>query len=392
MLLQFRVNNFASIKDTATLSMNTASNKATTHSFQVRNTHLLNTAVIYGANASGKSNVLKAMQFMRSLVLNLTKVTQSTEELLHHPFWLNTATENASSWFEMVFFIADVKYRYGFEADKTTVYAEWLYSDEKGKESRLFERDKEDNLHYVNKLKFKEGVGIKVPDNHLILWRCDQNNGEISRKILQWFESFTVINRVNKLNDSLASALIRHPKAKADLLRVVKVADFGIEDMICKDNDILITHKIFNVDNEYVTDILFYLNNHESEGTKKFVTFSAPVLTTLEYGTILVIDELEASLHPMLTEYLINLFNNKEINKHNAQLIFTTHSSHLLADKLFDRDQIWFTEKDQYGSTSLYSLLEFRKNNSGIDVRENDNLEKRYLQGRFGGVPNIGEW
>ncbi len=124
MLLQFSVNNFRSIKDTVTFSMNTASNKATEHSFQVRNYHLLNSAVIYGANASGKSNVLTAMNFMKVFVLNLTKVTQSTDKLLYQPFALSTETVNASSWFEMVFFIEDVKYRYGFEADETTVYAE----------------------------------------------------------------------------------------------------------------------------------------------------------------------------------------------------------------------------------------------------------------------------
>ncbi|MDD5115162.1 MAG: AAA family ATPase, partial [Methylobacter sp.] len=174
--------------------MNTASNKESEHSFQVRNTHLLNSTVIYGANASGKSNVLKAMGFMGALVLNKLKITQSTDKLPHEPFRLSTETEQASSYFEIVFFLENTKYRYGFEADSTTVYAEWLFSDENGKEARLFERDSEQNLHYVNKQKFKEGVGLKVPDNHLFIWKCDQNDGEISKKILQWFNNFNVID------------------------------------------------------------------------------------------------------------------------------------------------------------------------------------------------------
>ncbi len=263
-----------------------------------------------------------------------------------------------------------------------------MYSDEKGKESRLFERDKEENLHYVNKVKFKEGSGVKVPDNHLFLWRCDQNGGDISQKVLQWFRQFILIDSLHKFDYSLSQ--MKNDAVKEKILSFIKIADLGIEHMGFHEDKLYTVHKAFNADNNLVDDVIFYLEGHESEGTQKFFELSAPVLGTLEFGNVLILDELEASLHPMLTEYLISLFNNKEENKKNAQLIFTTHDTHLLAEKLFDRDQIWFTEKDQYGSTHLYSLLEFRKNNSGIDVRENDNLEKRYLQGRFGGVPNIG--
>lgn len=423
MLLQFSVNNYRSINNTVTFSMDTASNKESEHSFQVRNYHLLNSAVIYGANASGKSNVLKAMGFMRSFVLNRTKVTQSTDELPHEPFRLNTETENASSWFEIIFFIDNIKYRYGFEADDSTVYAEWLYSDEKGKESRLFERDSEEILHYVNKQKFKEGLNLKVPDNHLFIWRCDQNNGEVSKKIMQWFNNFNLIDGLkNKRYISFALKQMENSEDKSELLKLIKIADLGIEGMETEEEDItqdfiknapfseelkqkiladsegiasieiLTQHKKFNAENQEVGSESFDLREDESQGTQKFFALSAPILDTLKHGKVLLIDELDASLHPMLTEYLISLFHNKEINKQNAQLIFVTHDSHLLAEKLFERDQVWFTEKDRYGSTQLYALLEFRKNNSGVDVRENDNLEKRYLQGRFGGVPYIGEW
>ncbi len=138
--------------------------------------------------------------------------------------------------------------------------------------------------------------------------------------------------------------------------------------------------------------MLFELNSDESRGTQKFFTLSAPILNTLEHGKVLVIDELDASLHPKLTEYFVRLFNNKNFNRNNAQLIFVTHDVHLLsASKLFERDQIWFTEKDKYGSTELYSLIEFRKNNKGKNVRATDNLEKRYLLGAFGAVPYLGE-
>lgn len=410
MLLQFSVNNFRSIKDTVTFSMSTASNETSKHSFQTRDYHILNSAVIYGANASGKSNVLKAMSFMRNLVLNKPKITQSTDDLPHQPFRLNTETEQASSYFEIVFFLEDVKYRYGFEADSTTVYAEWLYSDEKGKESRLFERDNEQNIHYVNKQKFKEGLGLKVPDNHLFIWKCDQNNGDISKKILQWFNNFNLINGLEiEGNFRFAFEQMENPDANSELLKLIRISDLGIEEIAVEKKEytkkespfILITtttelqaqHKKFNAENQQIGLVSFDLEeNNVSQGTKKFFTVSAPILDTLKYGKILLIDELDASLHPMLTEYLIKLFNNKELNKHNAQLIFVTHDIHLLAvPELFERDQIWFTEKNQYGSTNLYSLLEFRKKNKGKDVRATDNLEKHYLQGRYGAVPYIGE-
>lgn len=421
MLLQFSVNNFRSIKDTVTFSMNTAANKPSEHSFQVRNTHLLNSAVIYGANASGKSNVLKAMGLMRNMVLNQSKITQSTDKLPHHPFRLNMETEQASSYFEIVFFLEDTKYRYGFEADSANVYAEWLHSDEKGKESRLFERDIEQNLHYVNP-KFKEGKGLKVSDNHLFIWRCDQNNGEISKKILQWFNNF---NLIDGLTDEgyidFALKQMENINAKSELLEMVKIADLGIVEIEIEEKDVPLDviknalipeeikqkilddggltsvelqtkHKKFNAENQQIGSVLFDLNKDESQGTKKFFALSAPILNTLEHGKVLLIDELDASLHPMLTECFIKLFNNKELNKHNAQLIFATHDIHLLSvPELFERDQIWFTEKDQYGSTDLYSLIEFRKNNKGKDVRATDNLEKHYLQGRYGAVPYIGE-
>jgi AAA15 family ATPase/GTPase len=402
--------------------MNTASNKESEHSFQVRNTHLLNSAVIYGANASGKSNILKAMGFMRNLILNKRKITQSTDKLPHYPFRLNTETEQASSYFEIIFFLNNIKYRYGFEADSLTIYAEWLYSDESGKEARLFDRDSEQNIHYINKQKFKEGIGLKVPDNQLFIWRCDQNDGDISKKILQWFSNFNLLDGLeNERYVNFALKQMENISAKYELLKLLKIADLGIEEMeveeknvpqeliknlpipddvkqkMIDDGDVITVelqtrHKKFNAENQEIGSVLFELDENESQGTKKFFALSAPILDTLEKGGVLLIDELDASLHPMLTECFIKLFNNKELNKHNAQLIFVTHDIHLLSvPELFERDQIWFTEKNKYGSTDLYSLLEFRKNNKGKDVRATDNLEKHYLQGRFGAVPYIGE-
>jgi len=422
MILQFKVNNFRSIKDTAILNMQTDKNEATPNSFAAGKQHLLKSCVIYGANASGKSNVLKAMGFMRETALNSSKVTQSTDSLPHAPFRLNTETEAASSHFEIIFLHNNLKYRYGFEMDSTTVYSEWLFvAKGTARESRLFERDVDDEL-YINASKFKEGKGVKVPDNQLLLWRCDQQGGEVSGVILQWFVNFNFIDGLeNKAYFNFALKQMQNDATKSDLIDLLHKADLGIDVLDINEQDLSIEqldkvfmpkqvreqllqgqgeiksvevqaqHKKFDMNDNLVGMEVFKFEQDESQGTQKFFALSAPILDTLEHGKVLLIDELDASLHPKLTEAFVRLFHNPEINKHNAQLIFTTHDTNLLSvPKLFDRDQVWFTEKDQYGSTELYSLLEFRKNTKGKDVRATDNLEKHYLQGLFGGTPYLG--
>ena len=424
MLLEFSVNNFLSFKDSATLSMN-ASSKDSGNSFQVRKYELLTDVVVYGANASGKSNLLKALYFMRNMVLNEFKITQSTDTLPHFPFKLSTETENSSSGFEIVFFQNEIKYRYGFEADNTCVYAEWLFADEKGKESKLFYRDVDENDFYVNKQKFKEGLGLNVLPNHLFIWKCDQNNGSVSREILKWFSNLNFIDGLE--NESYINYTMRkleNQEFKDQILSLVQVADLGVEELQLDEEfqlekelqldkkllsdeaidsmslpaevlrhikdtpgqltklNINIAHKKYDKGNKSVGNVLFELKNQESIGTRKFFALSAPILDTLKHGKILLIDELDASLHPILTQHLIRLFHNKAINKNNAQLIFVTHDTNLLNAGVLRRDQIWFTDKDKYGNTDLYSLVEYKKG-----VRGKDNFEKNYLLGRYGAIP-----
>ena len=145
-------------------------------------------------------------------------------------------------------------------------------------------------------------------------------------------------------------------------------------------------HKKFDENNNEIGNEIFELDDEESLGTRKFFKMSAPILNTLQEGKILIIDELDASLHPMLTKHLIKLFNDKDINTKNAQLIFATHDTNLLKPQIFKRDQIWFTEKDKYGSTTLYSILEIK------GVRANDDFEKQYIQGKYGAVPYLGKF
>jgi len=392
MLLQFEVNNFCSIKDTATFNMR--STQKENHSFLVRNYHLLQSAVVYGANASGKSNLLKAMQTMASIVLNHDRVALSTDRLNHQPFLLNSETETTSTSFEIVFILNDIIYRYGFEYDIDTIYAEWLFSDEKGKEAKLFYRDIEDEF-YVNPTRFKEGKGLesRTLRNHLFLWKCDNENGIIAQQIMAWFSRFNMIDGLNNRTYlEYTNNQLKDKSFKADILKLLKVADLGITDierqksMQNQDIETMTIHQKFDKENNLIGAVEFDLSKHESLGTQKFFAISAPILDTLKDGKILIIDELDASLHPMLTKHLIKMFHDKHINNKNAQLIFTTHDTNLLQHDLLNRDQVWFTDKDKYGSTQVYSLIEYKENRT----RKDSNKEKYYLQGRYGAVPYIG--
>lgn len=422
MLLQFSVSNYRSIKDKITFSMLSSSKNENT--FKIKKYNLLNSAVIYGANASGKSNLLRAMAFMGRIVLNKTKVIQSTDTLPHDPFRLNSSTQDASSIFEIVFFINEIKYRYGFELDNTTVYSEWLYADEKGKEAKLFYRDADDE-EYVNSQKFKEGYPffdnskskIKISSNQLFIWKCDrEDDGIISKSILKWFNRFNLIDGLDHGGYiSYTMKKMEDLNFKNEMIKLVKTADIGIEDITIEEEDVPLDmieklslptsikeeilkdgrlksvsintyHKKFDKDNNEIGNEIFELDDEESVGTRKFFKMSAPILNTLQEGKILIIDELDASLHPMLTKHLIKLFNDKNINTKNAQLIFATHDTNLLKPQIFKRDQIWFTEKDKYGSTTLYSILEIK------GVRANDDFEKQYIQGKYGAVPYLGKF
>ncbi len=422
MLLQFSVNNHKSIKDTIEFSMLKKSQDKG-NSFHIRQYELLKSAIVYGANASGKSNFLKSLAFMGRIVLNKDKVIQSTDTLKHIPFRLSTETEEASSTFEVVFFIDETKYRYGFEIDKTTVYSEWLYADEKGKEAKLFYRDI-DEEDYVNPNKFQEGYDffdksnskIKISKNQLFIWKCDQNDGDISKSILNWFNHVNFIDGID--HDGYIDYTMKqmeNEEFRNEMVNLVKTADIGIEDILLEKKEVppnvledmpfpkelkekilkegglkaisLDTyHKKFDKNNNFIENEVFNLDNEESIGTRKFFKMSAPILNTLKEGKILIIDELDASLHPMLTKSLIEMFHDEKINTKNAQLIFATHDTNLLTPLIFRRDQIWLTEKDKYGATNIYSLAQFN------DVRAKENFEKNYIQGKYGAIPYLGKF
>ncbi len=421
MLIEFSVGNFLSIKDRQTLRLDASSIKE--HREQLIDAgryQLLRSAVIYGANASGKSNVLKAMAAMRHII-EKSAGQSSTATLPIERFRLSTETEKAPTYFEVLVLINENRYRYGFEADRKAIRAEWLYKTTKEKEKLLFLRDSEGIEVFKE---FKEGKGLeeKTRDNALFLAVCDQFNGPIAKIILTWFNRLGTLSGI--LHDGFRPetySLLSGEKYNSQLSTFLAQLNLGFENVhihyelelsfneskqsklsaeqkddilqsmeIQNKPTLLTTHLKYDSSNGIVSEELFNLDVDESAGTQKLFDIVGPIFQALQDGGVLVVDELDAKLHPLMTQAIIRLFNQPELNRNNAQLIFATHDTNLLSGKLFRRDQIYFTEKDQYGATSLYSLVEYQEED-GTKVRKDRSFEEDYIRGRYGAIPFIGD-
>jgi len=382
--------------------------------------NLLKSSVIYGANASGKSNLIKAISFMKYFVLNSSIGRPVSDKIPVERFLLDSEKDDEPSFFETIFTHKGIRYRYGFEVNLVKVVNEWLFYAPKGKEAMLFMREGENFKLGSN---FREGKGLKekTRENALFLSVAAQFNGEISTNILQWFKQKLRI--ISGLDDQKYADFtikkIRNDEGKNEILKFLAIADLGIDDikMIFYDIDddevpdfirkdilkrieskgkneippiqVKEIFKIVSLRDKYDRDkikcekIRFDFGN-ESEGTKKLFALSGLLTSALKEGYVLVVDELDSRFHPMMTRFLIELFNSNVTNQANAQLIFATHDTNLLTKSLFRRDQIWFTEMDRYGATDLYSLVDYR-------VRSDATFSKDYILGKYGAIPFIGD-
>lgn len=425
MLLQFSIKNFRTFKDKATLSLIASNYDKDTredeniYPEEIFGLRLLKSAVIYGANASGKSKLLDAFAFIRYFVINSSKESQKGEIIDVHPFLLSDETENEPSEFEIIFLYNKTLYRYGFEATKDKIVSEWLYYKPKTKEVELFYRE-ENNFNTHNRSFTKGGTVVKeglVRDNALLVSVAAQFNEKTAINVIEWFKRFRTLSGLNESGyQGFTMGKTEDPKHKAKILELLKAADLGIQDIklqkldidslpkgMPKDlrdkiirevseekkefvSDVLTTHKKYNIDKKAIDNVIFSLDNDESSGTSKFFALTGPILDVLENGYTLVVDELDSKLHPNLVCKIASLFNSKELNKKNAQLIFNTHDTNLLSSGLFRRDQIWFTNKDKYGEAKLYSLADFKSD----EVRKTEPFEDNYIMGKYGAVPFLG--
>lgn len=427
MLIEFTVGNFRSFHEPITFSMVAAPlvsvNKKLDEDNVVKisdDLSLLASAAIYGANASGKSNLLKAMSAMNRLVRqSATKLEDGDILPMIQPFRLSTQSEGEPTLFQMVFLLKGKQFRYGFRVDEKRVVSEWLFMTRTTKETQLFLRE---NGHIkVNERSFREGKGLedKTRANALFLSVVAQFNGRIAKEVTSWFRCSNIVSGLadnqhigytlhcieSGNNKSEVEELIRSLDVsinKFRLQRTSKTVSQDEQDIRGETSENLTTeatteaapkmapvrvetfHPKYNAKGERVEDEVLSLALHASEGTRKLFAFAGPLVNTLKYGTRLIIDEMDARLHPLITCAIIKLFHSKATNPRGAQLIFVTHDTNLLSNRNFRRDQIWFAEKDSRGATHLYSLAELKVRNDAL-------FETDYIKGRYGAIPFLGD-
>lgn len=424
MIIEFSVENYLSFKDLTTLSMVAAKSfkeHQETNIIDVeKKLNLLKSAVIYGNNASGKSNLLGAMGFMKAIILNSFRdalIENSERKFPLKKFALNSKTENESSFFEMSFIHKEVKYRYGFEIDYDIVIAEWLYHTTT-KEVYLFKRDLQ--KIEVNKSAFKEGIGKETDakENVLFLSLLATLGKETSSTIVDWFKTLNLINgihdqfhkryTIDKLKEDksfmnwvlhfikyleisnlstteedvneIDLELLRNKEKNEEVINLLASIQ-KIQSKQPRRDQLITYHRKYDENNVLVDSVPFNFDNQESEGTKKLLYLLGPWYDTLKGGKILVIDELDSRLHSNLTLKLVEFFH--KFNKHNAQLIFAVHDISILNKETFRRDQIYFVEKNQFGASELTSLGDFKTDK----VRNKSAFDKNYSQGKYGAIP-----
>lgn len=416
MLLEFRVTNFRSLRDEQVLSLVASKDKT----LQDTNTlttgigaapFLLRSAVIYGANAGGKSNLIKALQYMRGVVAESATVIQPGQHFAVQPFRLDAESAGQPSEFEVTFLLDGVRYQYGFAMTAQRIVSEHLLVYKAFKPQRWFTRQFDAS---TGKDVYDFGSGLKgskslwegaTRPNSLFLSMAVQLNSEALNPVFDWFVNKLVIfNEQAPLNPQISIQMLKQAEGRKDICNFLSAADISIADIDVETRKVpgqavhfdLVAGKTEVRTEEmeehrlrfhHVTEqgrAVFDLPD-ESNGTRNLLFLAGPVLGILNKGLTLVIDELDTSLHTLLVRELVRLFHHPGINTGGAQLVFTTHDTSLLdAPDLLRRDQIWFVEKDRDQASTLVALSEF-------SPRKNEALERGYLMGRYGGVPFLNE-
>ena len=422
MLLQFTVKNFLSIKDEVTLSMVASKDSSFEDNLlpyedgkKIKNA--LKSVVIYGANASGKTNVLKALRFFRWFISHSHEMQQG-RKIPIDTFKLDEDFHNKPSEFQIIFIHKEIKYLYGFSVTEDEVFEEYLYYYPNGRQSTIFTRNKDEYTFTIdverqselkNKFNSKNKLFIAIES----LWEYEK-----AKAPFEWLNNhLKVLINHDRLEAYTGSNMHKDKKFDSLVKKYIKLADVGIDDVsidIQKTEDALSSEKLSFLPAEIKDKILSEAKdsnfidikmihnykdkdgniincpfefNQESDGTQKFFGLLGPWIDALVKGYTIVIDELDIRLHTLLVKKLMEMFLDPDVNKKNAQLIFSTHDTNLLNSDLLRRDQIWFTEKKEDKSTDLYSLYDFK------GLRKNISIEKGYLQGKYGAIPVLkGDW
>lgn len=418
MLIQFSVTNFLSFRDETVLSLST--NKDNSHSenlLSFKNERILPSVAIYGANAAGKSNLHKALTAAIIMIRNSNNL-QVDQPLMVTPFLLDSKSRFDKTKFDFIYTYNDVKYEYGFVLDSNHVWEEYLYEYKSSKPSLIFERSEINKYKFTTKTKSQlSQIVDKNTSNKLFLATATSWNSDLTRDAYMWFATmidtydsqnledlmYTEFDRHQNNNDSSLTTFMLHLLQKAD----INISNFNYESIkrevnqlpfelpqelqglknpipsakkVLEQRRIVTSHQVVENGEKKEYPLNYF---DESNGTKRLFTYGPVLKNALENGRTIIIDEIDNALHPAMTKSLIEMFQNPNINKNNAQLIFNTHEISLLDLNLFRRDQIYFVEKNnKTGVSDLYSLDEF-------SPRKSENIQKGYLQGRYGAMPFV---
>ncbi len=424
MLIEFRVKNFRSFRDEQVLSLvagNIKDDSLEDNCFEAGKYKLLKTAAVYGPNASGKSNLVKALDVMRQIVLESAN-NKPGDDLPVVPYRLDAESEKKPTEFAVTFIHEKIRYQYGFTATRKRIEEEWLFAFPLGSAQRWVSRTpnkgKEDyDWKFSSFLKGqKQQLADKTKPNALFLSGAVQWNNKQLTSVYEWFQQdLLVLGDQTRLPPITADGLVNpilseemRKRFQGLVARFLHAADFGVSGVHVERREIdkrsipdgmpveiydalkkiekgepLFALKVEMLhDNLETGEKVRFSLEDESSGTQRLFELAIPWLQAVSTGMTVVIDELEARLHPLLTRELVKFFQNVG-NKASAQLIFATHDTTLLDPELLRRDQVWFTEKDEKGASHLYSMLDYKEHKA----RKGEAMQKGYLAGRYGAVP-----
>ncbi len=428
MLIEFSVTNWRSIKERQTLTfLKTAGKELEANSFAMpaqkplkNPKHLLKSLAVYGPNASGKSNLLKAIQAMEKMVLTSAN-NQRGDVISVEPFLLDSLSKTEPTTFEIVFIVDHVRYQYGFSATSSRILEEWLFAFPKNVAQTWFTRTwvQSDDSYDWESPALKESDSNKntiqtmTSENVLFLSLAVQKNFKQLFPVFDWFNETLVFGVRDGIGKHLAgkACIEDGDEVKNQVLRYLKASDLGIYDLkinkedfakhlavlpnelkdaILKDiknknlkEEDLVSYDIQTIHQTEEGAFIAFDLDQESTGTKKMLSLVVPWIKAFEKGLVLVVDEFSDNLHPKLVRFLTELFHNPETNPKNAQLLFSTHDTSILDKELFRRDQIYFCEKNRAQATELVCLVEYKV------IKDRDNFEVNYLLGRYGALPRL---
>ena len=418
MLIEFSTTNFRSYRERQTLSMVRGKlkddDKLDTHSFPFpdkANMALLRCAAIYGANASGKSNLIRALRTMKRVVVQ-SAGWQRGKELPMEPYLLSTETTREPCEFEASFYVNGVRFQYGFSATSERVMEEWLYAYPSGRAQSWIERAWDEGSQSYQWGRMEALKGQKklwkdsTRDNALLLSTAVQLNCEQLQPVFDWFENTLKIVGINGFNPGFSIKSCEKVVRKQEIVGFLKSADLNITDIKVEPKKISVSDLPDDMPGDMKQSIIQQSEakgfvdiqiihegengasvalplQHESDGTRKLFAYAGPWLDVLREGSVLFIDELHDNLHPLIVRMLVGLFHNNQTNPKNAQLMFTTHETSILSQEVFRRDQVWFASQEGTQGTHLTPLSDFKVRKGAEDI------ERYYLDGRYGAVPYL---